>query len=89
MRDSSDEEWEEEFWNLSPEVANEVDATVDTRGMIAQALRPRESPPVTPERVQEEVQTAFAAVDSVEEQFEDVDPPDFADVSEDSFGLPM
>ena len=67
MRDSSDEEWEEEFWNPSPEVANEVDATIDTRGMIAQALRPRESPPIIPERVQEEVQTAFAAADSVEE----------------------
>ena len=53
--------------NPYPEVANEVDAIVDTRGMIAQALRPRESPPVTPERVQEEVQTAFAAADSVEE----------------------
>ena len=88
VRDSSDEEWEEEFWNPSPEVANEVGAIVDTRGMIAQVLRPRESPSVTPERVQEEVQTAFAVADSVEEQFEDVDPPDFADVSEDSSRLP-
>ena len=39
-KDSSDEEWDRQFWGEPEEEAIRVDATVDTRGMVAQAQTP-------------------------------------------------
>ena len=71
-RDSSDEEWEEQFWGMirhTDAPSLEVDATVHTRGMIDQAFTPAEDGPPMEERIQEEVTAAFDTADSIHEEF--------------------
>ena len=69
--DPSDEEWEEEFWRDSNVTTLEVNATVNVRGMVDEALVPIEETPSVEERFQEEVLGAFAVIDSIHEEYSD------------------
>ena len=89
-RDSSDEEWEHQFWGTieaerggrhevgdtgAPiaQRTNGVDATVDTRGMVEQALPTVDVQANSGERLAEEVRDAFGIADAVHEEFRDVE----------------
>ena len=69
--DSSDEEWEEEFWTDPGITTAEVDATVNVRGMVDEATMPIEELLSLEERFQEEVLGAFAVIDSIQEEYSD------------------
>jgi hypothetical protein len=84
-QDSSDEEWEQQFWGpfAQPrEGAAVLDATVDTQGILNQALPPVEVPTFSEERLQEEVRNAFDTADSIHEECLEVSDGDVADDEE-------
>jgi hypothetical protein len=64
-RDSSDEEWEEEFWRPSERRVPGLDAQVDTLAMIDNAFEQEDDATVIEERVREAVVEAFIVVDAV------------------------
>ena len=80
--DSLDEEWEQEFWGPNVPAPQELDAAVDTRGMLQQALGPGPDSPSSAERVQEEVRDAFAIADSTHEEFMEAGDGDAAEEEE-------
>ena len=83
-RDSSDEEWEQDFWETARPESHGLDATVDTHGMLNHALRvrPPEDPPNPAERATEEVREAFATADSIHEEFMEVGDDNAVDEAE-------
>ena len=83
-RDSSNEEWEEQFWTPvnHTESTESLDATVQTRGMLEQALVVAEEETFSAERVQEEVGAAFATADSIHEEFMELGVEDKAEEQE-------
>jgi hypothetical protein len=70
-RDSSDEEWEEEFWASSATNPTTVDAQVVTREMLNDAFQFVDDDVDLQNRVQHEVLAASAAADSVHEEYSD------------------
>lgn len=66
-QDSSDEEWEQEFWEPGEAPAQQVDAQVDVEEMLRQAEAPHEHIEGPEERLRQEVSNAFAAADSMHE----------------------
>ena len=83
-RDSSDEEWEQDFWETARPESHGLDATVDTHGMLNHALRvrPPEDPPNPAKRAAEEVREAFATADSIHEEFIEVGDDNAVDEAE-------
>jgi hypothetical protein len=68
MTDSSDEEWEEEFWRPAPGNRVDMDAQVDTREMVHDAFECRDDPTDLEYRIREEVLQAFTTADDLHEE---------------------
>jgi hypothetical protein len=68
VTDSSDEEWEEEFWKPAPGNRVDMDAQVDTREMVHDAFECRDDPTDLEYRVKEEVLQAFTIADDLHEE---------------------
>jgi hypothetical protein len=68
VTDSSDEEWEEEFWRPAPGNRVDMDAQVDTREMIHDAFECRDDPTDLEYRVREEVLQAFTTADDLHKE---------------------
>ena len=66
-RDSSDEDWEREFWAPSERRTVTVDAQVNTREMLENAFPITHEADDMEDRVREEVAEAFVAADAVHE----------------------
>ena len=64
-RDSSDEEWEEEFWSANASSTVPLDAQVDTRGMLENAFAVDDPVNDIEDRVHQEVADAFMTVDAM------------------------
>jgi hypothetical protein len=69
VTDSSDEEWEEEFWRPAQSKEAEVDAQVDTQEMLHDAFQSTKDPTDMEERVRQEVLQAFTATNDVYEEY--------------------
>jgi hypothetical protein len=67
-RDTSDEEWEEQFWRPPNPRHGEVDAEVDNREMLNDVFQSTDNPLDLEERVQDEVMEAFTATDRAHEE---------------------
>jgi hypothetical protein len=63
--DSSDEEWEDDFWIPAQSTAAEVDAQVDTREMLHDAFQSTDME----DRVRQEVLQAFTVADDLHEEY--------------------
>jgi hypothetical protein len=63
--DSSDEEWEEDFWTPIVQQREDVDPLVDTRSMVEDAFRQADEAPGLEGRVQDIVLDTFTVVDEV------------------------
>jgi hypothetical protein len=70
-RDSSDKEWEEEFWTSNTANPATVDTQVDTREMLNDAFQFANKDVDLQDRVQHEVLAAFTAADSVHKEYSD------------------
>lgn len=81
-RDSSDEEWEQHFWELPGNDDQQVDADVDVTGMLQQTVEHMEDPEHSTERLRQEVADAFAAADSLHEECMQEVPDGSTDVEE-------
>jgi hypothetical protein len=68
-RDSSYEEWEEEFWRPVEPRLLELHAQVDTRGMIEDTFHHVNNPAILQERVRDVVMEAFTVADSVYDDY--------------------
>jgi hypothetical protein len=64
-RDSSDEEWEQEFWRPEQQPAEALDEQIDTRNMINNTLQECDDPIPLEERLQEVVAEAFTVGDNI------------------------
>jgi hypothetical protein len=60
-RDSSDDDWEEEFRESGGQNLLVMDAQVDTRGMIRNAFQQNDNNATMENRIREEVLMAFTA----------------------------
>jgi hypothetical protein len=67
-RNSSDEEWEQQYWRADEDHFPPVDEQVDTRGMIHDTFEERDDPDPNDGRVQETLAEAFAVADSIHEE---------------------
>jgi hypothetical protein len=66
-RDSSDDEWEDNFWAPSNQYIGEVDVQVDTRRMVEETFQQANDSFTLEERVREVALDAFAVADAVHE----------------------
>jgi hypothetical protein len=64
-RDSSDDEWEDNFWAPSNHHTGEVDVQVDTQYMVEETFQQANETFTLEERVQEVALDAFAVADAV------------------------
>jgi hypothetical protein len=64
-RDSSDEEWEQEFWRPKQQPAEALDEQIDTWNMINNTLQECDDPVSLEERLQEVVAEAFTVGDNI------------------------
>jgi hypothetical protein len=75
-RDTSDDDWEDNFWGPAIERTREVDVQVDTRRMVQETFQGGNDSVTLEERVQEVASNAFAQADalhndSIENHFND------------------
>jgi hypothetical protein len=68
-RDSSDEDWEEEFWRPTAASHAKMDVQVDTREMLNDAFQVTDDPIDIEERAREEVLAAFTVADVVHKEY--------------------
>ena len=66
-RDSSDDEWEEQFWGPNENRCVKMDAEVDTRNMIHNAFVVEDNIVSVEDRIRMEVAQTFMTVDDVHE----------------------
>jgi hypothetical protein len=64
-RDSSDEEWEQEFWRPEQQPTEALNEQIDTRNMINNTLQECDDPIPLEERLQEVVAEAFIVGDNI------------------------
>ena len=67
-RDSSDKEWEEEFWSANASSTVPLDAQVDTRGMLENAFAVDDPVNDIEDRVYQEVADAFMTADAMHDE---------------------
>jgi hypothetical protein len=67
-QDSSDDEWEEEFWRPEERQHAAVDFQVDTHQMVEDAFQQVDNAQTLEERVHEEVASAFVVADDVHDR---------------------
>jgi hypothetical protein len=67
-RDSSDEEWEQEYWRPGEERPEALDQQVDTRAIIDDRFEECDDAEAVEDRVHEEVATAFAVADRIHDK---------------------
>jgi hypothetical protein len=67
-RDSSDDDWEEEFWRPGTGDPVIMDARVDTREMVNDAFKSNDNMANIEDRVQEETYMAFTTADTVHDE---------------------
>jgi hypothetical protein len=81
-RDSSDEEWEQDFWSPEEERPKPLDQQIDARDMIDDTFEECDDANVGEDRLQEAVAAAFAVADNIHHEFrsqEDWNEPTFSD----------
>lgn len=88
-RDSSDDDWEEEFWGPNQNRSVRVDAQVDTRGMIHNAFAVEENTVNVEDRIRQEVAQTFMVADEVHEQCNGSPLHDDANTAEVGEGEPI
>jgi hypothetical protein len=67
--DSSDKEWEEEFWRPAAHNQAQMDAQVDMEGIIRDAFQDTDVTTSVEEQIREEVLSAFMVGDVVHEEY--------------------
>jgi hypothetical protein len=84
-RDSSDEEWEQDFWSPEEERPEPLDQQIDARGMIDDTFEECYDADAGEDRLQEVVAAVFAVADNIHHEFrsqEDWNEPTFSDPGE-------
>jgi hypothetical protein len=67
-QDSSDEEWEEEFWNPAAPKHIDMDAQVDTQGMLQGAFQQADTDYPMEDKVRDKALMEFTTADTVSEE---------------------
>jgi hypothetical protein len=89
-RDSSNEEWEQDFWRPEQDATVVLDEQIDTRNMINDTFQQCNDPDSVEDRVQEAVADAFTIADNIHDQCrssENWNEPCFVDLVEDDVPL--